>query len=109
MPSIISVTITTSSRAEAETIARALVEEKFAACVNIIPGVRSIYRWEGKVEESDEFMLIAKSRAELFEPLRKLVTTLHSYDCPCIVASPVTAGHQPFLDWIVKEKKGRAP
>ena len=103
MPDIISVTITASSRPEAEVIARALVGEKLAACVNIISGVRSIYRWDGKVEEADEIILIAKTRPELFEPLRKLVKTLHSYQCPCIVASPVTMGHQPFLDWVAKE------
>ena len=103
MHNIISVYITVSSRPEAEKIARALVEEKFAAGVNIIPGVRSIYRWEGRIEESDEVILIAKSRPELFESLRKLVKTLHSYECPCIVASPVTVGHLPFLDWVVKE------
>jgi periplasmic divalent cation tolerance protein len=103
MPPIISVHITASSRPEADKIAKALVNEKLAACVNIVPAVHSVYRWEGKIEESDEILLIAKSRAELFEPLRKLVKALHSYECPCIVAMPVTAGHQPFLDWVVKE------
>ncbi len=103
MPNIISVHITVSSRAEADKIARALVQEKLAACVNIIPGAHSVYRWDGQVQESDEVILIAKSRPELFEPLRKLVKTLHSYECPCIVALPITAGHQPYLDWIVKE------
>ena len=103
MPNIVSVQITASSRTEADTIARALVGEKLAACVNIIPGVRSVYRWQGKVEEADEIILIAKTRAELFEPLRKLVKALHSYECPCIVALPVSTGYQAFLDWVAAE------
>lgn len=103
MPNIISVTITAGSREEADRIAAALVGEKLAACVNILPGVHSIYRWQGNVEESEEVILIAKTRAELFEPLSKRVKSLHSYECPCIVASPVTLGHPPFLEWIEKE------
>ncbi|MDX2028668.1 MAG: divalent-cation tolerance protein CutA [Alphaproteobacteria bacterium] len=103
MPNFISVHITTATRPEAEKIARTLVEEKLAACANIVPGIRSIYRWEGKVEEGDEILLIVKTRADLFEPLRKLVKALHSYQCPCIVALPVTVGHQPYLDWMAQE------
>lgn len=105
MPNFISVHITAASRPEAEKIARALVEEKLAACANIVPGVRSVYRWEGKVEEADEILLIAKTRAELFEPLRKLVKALHSYECPCIVALSITVGHQPYMDWLAQETK----
>jgi len=101
--SFISVHITAPSRAEAEKIARALVQEKLAACVNIISGARSIYMWEGKLAEEDEVLLIAKTRTSLFESLRKFVKTLHSYECPCIVAVPIAAGHQPYLDWVQKE------
>src|SRR5271168_1800809 len=103
MPNIISVQITTASRPEAEKIAHALVSKKLAACVNIFSGTRSIYRWEGKIQEADEVTMIVKTRAELFEPLRKLVKALHSHECPCIVAMPVTAGHQPYLDWVAQE------
>jgi periplasmic divalent cation tolerance protein len=103
MPNFISIYMTASSPAEAEKIAKALIDEKLAACVNIFPGVRSLYRWEGKVRDETEVVMIAKSRLEQFEHLKNLVKTLHSYSCPCILASPITAGHQPYLTWIVQE------
>ncbi len=103
MPNFISVHITAPSRDLAEKIAHALVQEKLAACVNMIPGMWSVYRWQGGIHESDEVLLIAKTRAELFEPLKKLVKTLHSEECPCILASIITAGHQPYLDWLAQE------
>lgn len=103
MISFISLYITAPSREVAEKIARALVEERLASCANIIPGVRSIFRWKGKVEAASEVCLIAKSRAELFEALEKRVKELHPYDCPCIVAWPIEKGHQPYLDWITEE------
>jgi periplasmic divalent cation tolerance protein len=99
----LSVYITVPSREMAEKIARTLVEEKLAACVNIIPAVRSIYRWKGRVEASNEVVLIAKSRGDLFEQLEKRVKELHSYTVPCIVAWPIVAGHQPYLDWLQNE------
>jgi periplasmic divalent cation tolerance protein len=103
MCDFLSVHITTSSHAEAEKIAHALINEKMAACVHILPPIRSIYRWEGKVEETEETLLMVKTRLPLFEPLQKLVKALHSYSCPCIVATPITAGHPPYLDWLTKE------
>ncbi|MER2519485.1 MAG: divalent-cation tolerance protein CutA [Bdellovibrionales bacterium] len=99
----LSVYITVPTMAEAQAIARALVEAKLAACVNIFPNVNSVYRWEGKVEEAQEIVLIAKSRTDAFEPLRQKVLNLHPAKCPCIVGLPFTMGHQPFLGWIVKE------
>lgn len=107
MTGYISVYMTAASIGEAETIAKALVEGGLAACVNIMPEVRSIYRWQGNVEASEEVALIAKSRSELFQGLQQKVKNLSSYDCPCIVAWPVTAGHQPYLDWIEKELKAK--
>ena len=100
MPDFLSVHITVSSKAEAEKIARALVEGHLAACVNIVPEIRSIYRWEGKVEAAHEVLLLAKTRADLFPALAEKVKDLHSYSCPCIVAEPISAGYQPYLDWI---------
>jgi periplasmic divalent cation tolerance protein len=99
----VSLYITAPSREAAEAIARALVDERLAACVNILPGMRSIYRWQGTVEAGDEVCLIAKSRAGLFERIERRVTELHPYDCPCIVAWPIVGGHRPYLDWIAEE------
>lgn len=95
--------VTVANLPEARSIARALVESRLAACVNILPNVTSVYRWEDKLEESNEIVLIAKSRADCFEALKRKVLSLHSAKCPCIVALPFTMGHQPFLGWIVKE------
>jgi periplasmic divalent cation tolerance protein len=103
MSEFLSIYITVFSREIAEKIARALVEEKLAACVNIIPGMRSIYHWKGKVEAATEVVLIAKSRATLYPQLEKRVKELHSYECPCIVAWPIEAGYAPYLDWIKQE------
>jgi periplasmic divalent cation tolerance protein len=103
MSNLLSVYMTTTSQAEADKIANALVGEKLAACVNLFPGVRSIYRWEGKVENANEIVLIAKSRMEVFEQLKKLVKALHSQTCPCIVATPITAGYQPYTTWLIQE------
>ncbi len=105
MIEFISVTITVSSEAEAELIARALVEEKLAACVTLHPGVRSIYRWQGKIQDDQEIVLIAKTRKDRFDALQARVVALHSYSCPCIVALPIVAGHQPYLDWLNAETK----
>lgn len=100
MTSFISVHITASSIQEAEAIARALVEAQLAACANIISGVASIYRWEGKIEQSDEVLLILKTRASLFDKITHKVKDLHSYSCPCIVAMPIEQGYAPYLDWL---------
>ena len=100
MTCILSVTITTASREEAEAIARAVVTERLAACVNIIAGVRSIYHWQGKVEESDECMLIAKTTVKKFDALQKRVQELHSYECPCIVASQIVDGDAAYVGWV---------
>src|SRR5581483_8308964 len=94
----ISVYITAPSRDLAERIARHLVEEKLVACVNIFSGIRSIYRWKGRVESANEVILIAKTHKDLFERLEKRVKDLHSYEVPCIVAWPIEAGHKPYLD-----------
>ncbi len=100
MTGILSVTITAASREEAETIARAVVEKRLAACVNIVLGVQSIYRWQGKVEEAREWMLLVKTTAATFAALQKLVKEMHSYECPCIVASPIVAGDAAYLAWV---------
>lgn len=92
--------ITAPNAAVAETIARAVVEKQLAACVNIVPGVTSIYRWEGQLNRDDEVLLIAKTRADLFDALRAAVVALHPYDVPEVIRLDVTAGHEPYLKWV---------
>ena len=92
--------ITASSREEAERIARALVEERLAACVNLIPGVTSLYTWEGKTCESSEVLLEAKTHASRFEDLSRRVRELHSYEVPEIVAFRVERGSGDYLEWV---------
>ena len=99
--SFIIVLITAPSRQVAESIARQLVESKLAACVNILPSVRSIYTWEGAVQEEDEVLLLVKSRAELFhQRLVPAVRAMHPYEVPEIIALPVLMGSEPYLDWL---------
>ena len=97
--------MTTGSAAEAERIGRALVTERLAACVNIVDGMRSMYRWEGEVQESGETILIAKTRADLVDKLTARVSELHAYDCPCVVSLAIDGGNSAFLDWIDAETK----
>ncbi len=99
---------TTGDAAEARRIADAVVEERLAACANILDGMRSVYWWEGKIQEGSEAVLILKTTKERLAALLARVKALHSYDCPCIEALRVVAGHQPFLDWVMKETQERA-
>ncbi|MDH4274191.1 MAG: divalent-cation tolerance protein CutA [Gammaproteobacteria bacterium] len=84
----------------AETLATALVEQKLAACVNLVPGIHSIYRWQGAVERATEVLLIIKTRRERLEALEAGIRALHPYQVPEIVALPVTAGFVPYLQWL---------
>jgi periplasmic divalent cation tolerance protein len=88
---------------EARRIARIVVEERLAACGNVIGGISSVYWWNGAVREATEAVLILKTTADRLDPLIARVKALHSYDCPCIEALPVTAGNPAFLDWISAE------
>jgi periplasmic divalent cation tolerance protein len=91
---------TCSSRDEALRVAHGVVEEGAATCVNIIPLVESVYRWEGKIETAQEVLLLMKSTRERFEALRDLVLKLHSYETPEIIAVPVVAGLPKYLQWL---------
>jgi len=91
---------TCASEEEADRIARSLVEARVAACVNIVPGVRSVYRWQGAVESSGEWLLAIKSTRERFEALRAAIEKSHSYEVPEIVALPVVDGAPNYLNWI---------
>ena len=93
---------TAGSPEEAGKIAHSLVEHRLAACVNIVPRIESVYRWQGKVETAQEWLLLIKTQAELFERVRDAVKELHSYDLPECVMLEVTAGSQEYLDWIDK-------
>ncbi|WP_246148460.1 divalent-cation tolerance protein CutA [Skermanella pratensis] len=95
--------MTAPTPGEAHRIGRTLVEERLAACANLLPGMTSVYRWQGKVEQADEVVVIAKTTADLFDRLAARVKEIHSYDCPCIVALPLERGHAPYLDWIAAE------
>ena len=94
---------TASSAAEAETIARRLVDERLAACVNVVTGVRSFYRWKGKIEKSPEWLLVIKSSRGRFEELRAALEKLHSYDVPEVFALPVVEGTKNYLHWMEGE------
>lgn len=85
---------------EARSIARVLVEDRLAACVNIMGGMRSVYRWQGEIHEDGEVVLIAKTRRDLVPALTDKVRAIHSYDCPCVVAMPIDGGNPDFLKWI---------
>ena len=97
---IIVVYITAPSQEVAHALARALVEEKLAACVNIIPGIQSVYHWEDAVHVDEELLLICKSRTERFDLLQNRVQALHPYDVPEIISIPVQNGSEPYLNWV---------
>jgi periplasmic divalent cation tolerance protein len=95
--------ITTRDKSQAEQIGRILVEERIVACVNIIDGMQSIYRWEGEICTDTETILVAKTRAPLFDKLVLRVKELHSYTVPCIVSLPIENGNPDYLKWIENE------
>lgn len=101
----VSVYATAASLEDAERLADALVEERLVACVNILPGMRSVYRWEGRLEHDDEVVLLAKTRRELAEAVCERVAALHTYDVPCCVVLPLVAGWPAYLDWIDEQTR----
>ncbi len=95
--------ITAGTAEEARRIGVALVEERLAACANVIDGMRSIYRWEGRMQNDEEAVLIAKTSEDLLDALTERVKALHSYEIPCVVGIPIVGGNADFLDWIGAE------
>ncbi len=91
---------TCGTEEEAMAMAKALVEGRLAACVNVLPAVKSVYRWEGEVRTDAEQLLLIKSTAERFEALRERIAEMHSYENPEIVALPIVAGATPYLAWL---------
>ena len=98
--SAIVVIVTASNEEEAAKIGRALVEERLAACANIVPKIRSIYRWEGKVQDDPEALMLIKTTDKAFDALVSRVKELHSYSVPEIIALPIGAGSSDYLSWI---------
>jgi periplasmic divalent cation tolerance protein len=95
--------VTAPSDEEARKIAGTVVAERLAACANIIPGVTSLYWWQGRVQEDSEVTIILKTRDDRVDRLTERVKDLHSYECPCVVALPIAEGNPAFIDWIVAE------
>jgi periplasmic divalent cation tolerance protein len=100
MTDFIIILVTAGLEAEAESIAKALVEEQLAACVNILSPIRSIYRWEGKVADDREWLLVIKTRSEHFSAVEARVQALHSYQVPEVIALPIIAGAGGYLHWL---------
>ncbi|MDA8433791.1 MAG: divalent-cation tolerance protein CutA [Nitrospiraceae bacterium] len=103
MTEYIVVLITAQKEDEAVEIAREIVEGRLAACVNIVRGVRSLYRWQGKTEDEEEVMMVAKTRRALFADLTKRVKELHRYSVPEIIALPIVEGSEDYLEWLGEE------
>jgi periplasmic divalent cation tolerance protein len=99
-PNEIVVLVTAPDKDEAASIAQVLVKEKLAACVNIITNIRSIYRWEGKIEDSPEILMVIKTQKSCFNALSAKVRELHSYTVPEIIALPVIDGSEDYLMWL---------
>jgi periplasmic divalent cation tolerance protein len=94
---------TAASREEALAIGRTLVEERLAACINVLGPIESIYRWEGSIETSSEIAFLAKTREALADAVIARIAELHSYDCPCAVALPIEHIHEPFSQWLEEQ------
>ena len=94
------VLVTAPSEATAVEIGRTLVDERLAACVNVVPGMRSFYRWKGSIEDSAEWLLVIKSSRERFDALRTALEKLHSYEVPEVIALSVIDGSQNYLNWM---------
>jgi periplasmic divalent cation tolerance protein len=108
MTEFLSVYMTAPTRDEADEIARVLVEEGLAACATIFWDVTSVYRWQGKVEQAQECVIIVKTLGNKFDALQKRVKEIHSYDCPCIVATVITTGNPDYLEWLSKAASSKA-
>jgi periplasmic divalent cation tolerance protein len=101
--SVVVVLSTFPSSEKAAEIARVLVDERLAACVNLVPAVRSIYRWQGAIHDDAEVLVIVKTTAERSAALRDRLIALHPYDVPEAIVLPVTDGHAPYLAWVIGE------
>jgi len=103
MTKFIVVLVTVTSKAEAEKISKALLKKKLAACVNIVSGITSFFNWKGKIEKSNELLLVIKTRESLFKKLEKEVKANHSYTVPEIIALPILEGSKKYMGWLNSE------
>jgi periplasmic divalent cation tolerance protein len=106
MTEIRTVLVTAPGMEAGERLGRAMVEERRAACANVVPGVVSLYRWEGAVQRDEEALLILKTTAARVEGLRERLVALHPYDVPEVLVLPVVEGHTPYLEWVREEVAG---
>src|ERR1035437_2891905 len=97
---------TCAVESDAQCMARALVDGRLAACVNVVPGVRSFYHWKGKTESSEEYLLIVKTSRDLFGALRAEMEKLHPYELPELLEIPVVAGSEDYLGWLHSNLRG---
>jgi Uncharacterized protein involved in tolerance to divalent cations len=103
MTDVLLVYITTPDQAESKRIAKILIEEKLAACANILPTIDSVYYWQGELKQNNESLLLLKTHREVFDSLMERAQELHPYDLPCIVALPLCHGIPGFLNWVAEE------
>ncbi len=108
VPDIVFVYVTHPDADAALALGRKLVEEGLAACANILPRMKTVYRWQGHVEEGSEAVMIVKTRADLMESVQQRIVAEHPYECPCVVALPVIGGNPDYLDWL-SSSCGREP
>ena len=106
--SAVVVFVTAPSAAVGATLAKALISKHVAACVNILPGVRSWFWWEGHVDQAREVLLVIKTLKSRLAELQKLILTIHPYQVPEIIALPIPEGHRPYLDWIASSVRHSA-
>lgn len=102
------VLMTAPDRETGLSLARSLVQERLVACGNVIPGLRSVYWWEGEVEEADEVLVLLKTRADRVTALIERAAELHPYDVPEVLVGEVSEGFGPYLEWVIRESEGGA-
>lgn len=99
-PSFVQITTTAGGREEADRIATTLVDRRLAGCVQIIGPIRSVYRWQGRIEHAEEWLCQIKTTREQYAAVEAAIREIHSYDCPEIIATPIVAGSEAYLQWL---------